>query len=449
MSSIRVRSYLDENAPQFDGQDKRAFIKFMKAMFESPSYNARVVSTITVNQTDKTISIPTTTKAGFSTGNLLKITGTLSPAFQTTYYRVIEASDTKLILSISNYSTVAYPASDLSNSILVEHAPLDWEVCYSTDTQFSVRSKDPLSSKNVITVSESKNPKMNTSTTTYTNANAAAVKVSKDINKTTGVVIDEYTSVTNAKGLYSESLHFPWNHGTSYTSSGISSGNVPWFIFSSTKFVYILVGSRATERNFSRSVGTSLERNVLFFGDPDFLGDPSYVDYGGYLLASSYALSTDFASSVTYSGGISAQINSFKNTNTRDPSVAYWMRPFEAASSDIETVSLGSAYLTTSSYNGGGAIPYPNGPTRGLLFFPIYVLSYLSGSNNSGGVVRSSLPFTCYCPNSLQNYASGNFTTCDYVLLKTYDGKLIMPVVTLATSSTSTPITSAMFFELD
>ena len=93
MSSIRVRSYLDENAPQFDGQDKRAFIKFMKAMFESPSYNARVVSTITVNQTDKTISIPTTTKAGFSTGNLLKITGTLSPAFQTTYYRVIEASE--------------------------------------------------------------------------------------------------------------------------------------------------------------------------------------------------------------------------------------------------------------------------------------------------------------------------------------------------------------------
>ena len=93
MSSIRVRSYLDENAPQFDGQDKRAFINFMKAMFESPSYNEKVTANITVNLSDKTISIPTSGSPGFSVGNLIKISGTLSATFQSTFYRVVEASD--------------------------------------------------------------------------------------------------------------------------------------------------------------------------------------------------------------------------------------------------------------------------------------------------------------------------------------------------------------------
>lgn len=444
MSSIRVRSYLDTNAPQYDGQDKRAFLKFMKAMFESPSYNARVVSTITVNSTAKTITVPTAGAPGFSVGNLLRITGTLSATFQSTYYRVVEASDSKLTLSISNYDTVAYPANDLSNSILLEHAPLDWEICYSTDTQFSIRSKDPTSSKTVLTVSEPKNPKLNTPPTAY--ANVCNVKVSKDITTGTGVLIDDLTSVTNARGTFSESLFFVWNH-SSYYYSATTTGNVPWFIVSSSKFVYLIIGSDQSGRNFNRLPSTVAYRNTFFFGDPDFIGDSSYIDYNGFILKSDYSSNTDTSTSVGDTGGFTNKINQMFTASSRTNSTAgYWMRPFEATGTDIEAITLLSLNGFNNTYSGGGTLLYPNAPSRGLLFFPIFVGNYTNTNNNIGNVIRSTLPFTLYCPNSLNNYTNNNFTNVDYTVLKTYDNKNILAIVTQASTTT---INSSAFFELD
>lgn len=440
MSSIRVRSYLDENAPQFDGQDKRAFLKFMKAMFESPSFNAKVTANITVNLTNKTINIPVTGSPGFSVGNLIKISGTLSASFQSTFYRVVEASDGKLVLGISNSTEVTYPSSDLSSSILLEHAPLDWEVCYSTATQFSVRSKDPLSSKNVLTISEPKDPKLNVPTT---NANVCNVKVSKDITTGTGVLIDDLTSVTNAMGTFSESLFFVWSHSSYYNSATLA-GNIPWFIISSSKFVYLLIGSDSSNRNFNRIPSTSTYRNTFFFGDPDFIGDPSYIDYGGFVIKTDYSTST--STSIGDTGGFTQKINSLYAGNNRSTSSpGYWMRPFEAVGTDIEAISLTSLYGFNNTNSGGGTIPYPNGPSRGLLFFPIFVGNYTSASNNIGNIIRSTLPFTLYCPNSLKNYVNNNFTSADYVVLKTYDNKNILSIIT----QTITSITSSAFFELD
>lgn len=444
MSSIRVRSYLDTNAPQYDGQDKRAFLKFMKAMFESPSYNARVVSTITVNSTAKTITVPTAGAPVFSVGNLLRITGTLSATFQSTYYRVVEASDSKLTLSISNYDTVAYPANDLSNSILLEHAPLDWEICYSTDTQFSIRSKDPTSSKTVLTVSEPKNPKLNTPPTAY--ANVCNVKVSKDITTGTGVLIDDLTSVTNARGTFSESLFFVWNHSSYYYSATLT-GNVPWFIISSSKFVYLIIGSEQSARNFNRLSSTATYRDTFYFGDPDFIGDPSYIDYNGFIMKTDYSVNTDTSTSIGDNGGFTGKINVKYTGNSRVPSNSgYWMRPFEATGTDIEAITLLSLDGFNNTNSGGGTLLYPNAPSRGLLFFPIFVGNYTNTNNNIGNVIRSTLPFTLYCPNSLNNYTNNNFTNVDYTVLKTYDNKNILAIVTQASTTT---INSSAFFELD
>lgn len=443
MSSIRVRSYLDENAPQYDGQDKKAFIKFMKAMFESPSYNAKVSANITVNPTAKTISIPVTGTPGFSVGNLVKISGTLNAAFQSTYYRVIEASDGKLTLSISNYNDVTYPASDLSNSILLEHAPLDWEICYSTDTQFSIRSKDPTSSKNVLTISEPKNPKLTTPPTAY--ANVAAVRVSKDITKSTGALVDDLTSVTNARGTFSESLFFVWSHGTYYYSA-TTAGNVPWFIVSSSKFVYLIIGTNNSYRNFNRLPATTCYRDTYYFGDPEFLGDPSYADYGGFILKTDYTINSDTSTGIGDDGGFTRKINAQYTSSSRIPNNAgYWMRPFEATGTDIEGITLRSFFGDNNS-SGAGPFSYPNGPTRGLLFFPIYIGSYINTSNNIGNTLRSILPFTLFCPNSLNNYTNNNFTTADNVVLKTYDNRSILSIITYASTSS---IEGSAFFELD
>lgn len=444
MSSIRVRSYLDENAPQFDGQDKKAFLKFMKAMFESPSYNAKVTANIVVNPTDKTITIPVTGSPGFSVGNLVKISGTLSAAFQSTFYRVVEASDGKLTLGISNYNDVTYPASDLSTSILLEHAPLDWDVCYSTATQFSLRSKDPTSSKTVFTISESKNPKMNNSPTTY--PSVAAVRVSKDINTSTGVLIDDLTSTTNARGLYSESLHLPWNY-YSYYYSAVTAGNIPWFIITNSKFVYMIIGASQGQRNFNRTPSGAVSRDTYYFGDPDFLGDPSYIDYNGFVIKADATTNTDTSSSIGDLGGFTRKINTNYQTSIRTTANSgWWMRPFEAVGTDIEAITLTSYAGYNNNESGGGSISYPNGPTRGLLFFPIFIGSYTSATNNTGNIVRSILPFTLYCPCSLNNYTNNNYLNADYVVLKTYDNKNILSIITQATSST---ITSSAFFELD
>lgn len=42
MSKIRVRSYLDGNAPQFNAAEKNGIIPFMKAMFEQESYGENI-----------------------------------------------------------------------------------------------------------------------------------------------------------------------------------------------------------------------------------------------------------------------------------------------------------------------------------------------------------------------------------------------------------------------
>lgn len=465
MAKIHVRSYLDAGAPQFDGLDRRAFIKFFKEHFEKTPYIQQFSTSLIVDPNSKTIQLVFSSTPLFSIGQLIAITSTDNTVFQSTQYRIVDIQNNVLILKIDNYDQQVYPLSDTNLGIKAQLAPLNWEICWSDTNKFSMRSKNPASSKNVFTIhSHSFSPAMAEAGSGVTNikyATASVVRVSRDINKTTGALIEDLTQTTHnlytADPLIKETLFFNWNC-YSYSYSNAYNGNIPWFLIANDKFFYILVGSYGStssinnaDRNYTRQQSYGVSRNTYMFGDPDFLGDPNLVDRDGTILQASYNVNWD-TSTTFHQSKFTERLNSAYGVSSKSSGNTYFMRDYyttlgSSSSNDIVT----STSLTISNFQstsgGNNSFGYPNKITGGILTFPIYLSKTIdSGSTSNGSYVRSILPFVVTCHTNLTNLAASNWTLLDYNAIKLYDGRMLMPIVT---SCSSTIITSLALFELD
>ena len=316
MSKIHVRSYLDNGAPQYDGLDRLAFIKLFRTVFAEESYIIQHPRTLVVEPTSKTIQITFNETPLFVEGHLIQIKDTDNNAFQSSSYRVLSVQNTTVIAKIDNYAEVVYPVSDSSLNIKVQLADLGWDICWNTDSQFSMRSSNPKSSRNVFTLKTNNFAPANTQvaagTTSTKYATAFPVYVSRSIDTSTGSLIEDLTANTHNQYIgdstTKQSLYFTWN-SYSYSNSTTYSGLIPWYIIASDKFFYIFVchysnnssSITSSERNYYRNPDIGCSRYTYMFGDPDFLGDPDFVDSDGTLLQASY--NTNWDSSVSMYGG--------------------------------------------------------------------------------------------------------------------------------------------------
>ena len=465
MAKIHIRSYLDPGAPQFDGLDRRAFIKFFRENFEKTPYITQFPNSLVVDRNSKTIQLSFPSSPLFIIGHLVALTNTTDTVFQSTNYRVIDVQNNIIILRIDNYDSVTYPIGDTGLSIKAQLAPLNWEVCWADTNKFSMRSKNVKSSKNVFTIHT---PSFTAATVEPSNgvtnlkyATASTVRISRDIDKSNGTLIDDLTTTT--QNMYTgdsttkETLYFVWNC-YSYSYSNAYSGNIPWFLIADDRFFYIIVGSYGStsgindsSRNFPRQQNYGVSRNTYFFGDPDFLGDPSIIDKDGTVLQTSYSTNWDNSTSF-YQSKFTERFNSPYTTSNKSSGNIYFARDFDTVlgsgiANDITTASL----LTMSNFQtfsgGNSSFGYPNKVTNGILTFPIYLAKVVDGGTTSrGSYVRSILPFTLFCHTNLTNLMSSNWTLIDYNLFKLYDGRLIMPIVV---SADTTVVSQVALFELD
>lgn len=443
MSKIRVRSYLDGNAPQFTGQDHLAFVKFLQSQFVTQSYNQQFFINSSVNLQDKRIELHfnPVTPHGFVKGNLLRIEGDVQPVFKGQYYRVVETTHTSITLKITN-TDIVYPTSITGSSMFVEHAPLDWEVVYNSEHQISLRSKSEKSSKNVWTAKRIDSEYFQVD---GTRASLADLYVSKDVDKESGTIISDYLSeYRKGNAGYNESTNnrlstcfLRFKSGANYFTQSVNSDNVPWFILADDKFIYLYLGSYQTSNDPSRS---SISRSLYVFGDPDFLGDPDVIDTTGSIFSCFYTPSsymTTINSSLN-TPQLSGHLNSTRTSNLTGDYL--FLGSYDSSNTNIIPVSFSSIYTNSNSL-GWSSFSYPNLPTNGLLFFPIYCCYTPSTSTNSGGYFRSKLPFVLTSAVDIRNLTQGDATLLDYVSFMSEEGKMLMPI--LSTSSTG------MFFELD
>lgn len=470
MAKIRVMSYLDQGAPQYPSDQRDAMLNLLKNV-NTTTYNKMFPSTLTVDSNSKTINLSFSATHGFKEGHLLEISNTTSNVFQTDSYRVISTpSATTLVCKIDNYSTVTYPAADNSSTMFVRHKPLDWEVVFSSSTQYSIRSKNAASTKNILTLKEPSLARLKFNVATYSAPACVAVHVSPTVNPSTGEVLSSYTEGHNVSGVescYWSAYHNNWTSTSVTPSAANIAANdhlLPWFIIGDDKFFYLIVGAYTDTtsyalryRNPNRGLGNTnwvTYRQCYGFGDPDFLGDPAYKDMGGTIL--SCCFKPGGTNNAGYTSDLSAP--SFFATNLRSNNIistatdtgTFFIRPLDMSGVSMVPVSYSTIDhpLTSTSYNmtstGNLYMAYPHTSTRGLIFFPIYLRSYVSGVNYLN-YYRSLLPFARFCPINTSNFIS-TYLSVDYVLLKSSNGSQILSIVQQGTEST---LYSAFLYELD
>lgn len=465
MSKIHIRSYLDQNAPQFDGIDRKALIKFFTAHFKDEPYIVQHPVTIVTDANSKTLQITLNEPPKFIEGHLIQLKETENTVFQSTSYRVIKIEANTLTVTVSNFDEVEYPVSENSLNMKVQLAAFDWEVCFSSANQFSMRSTNPKSSRNVFTLKTNNFTAAETepsgSATSIKYSTASPVYVSRSIVTNTGELIEDLTQT--AHNMYTgdnttkQTLYFVWNC-YSHSYSTCYGGNVPWFLVADDKFFYLIVGSysnsaansvNSDNRNFHRNPDYGVMRHTYMFGDPDFLGDPDFVDHDGTVLQASWNSNWD-SSGAFYQSRFTDRINSGIAIGSKSTGNLYFIRDFETSvvqsvSNDIIAASLYSVFNSANTIGGGSGFSYPNKPTGGFLNFPIYLAKYVSGTNG-GGYYRSALPFALNTPITLSNLMGSNWPSIDYNLFKSSTGQLLLPIITSASTSA---VNNIALFELD
>lgn len=436
MAKCRLMSYLDVGAPQFDTSQRDAMLLLMKMLNET-SYNTQYPTSIVVDPTSETLHLNFSAPHGFTVGHLLKIMGTTSSAFQSDLYRVLNVpSVNTLSCKIDNFNSVTYPSTESSSTISVKHAPLEWDVLFSSTKQYSIRSSSDTSSKNILTLKEPELARLKFNVATYSAPACVAVHVSEDLDTSTGAVINSYTSgmnVNNAESLF-------WNtHANGFTGSAVTpsatnisdgADKLPWFLVGDDKIFYLMVGCYCDTtgyhmryRNANRLDTSYLFRTMYAFGDPEYLGDPTYIDkYGTYLTANYQAGGTSSSNNTYTPRGFAENINNNQYTSTT--AQEFFLRPFDGRGSLLIPVSYSSIYAPYHSSAGmnltyaGLHMSYPHLTTRGLLFFPIYLRHTPANSPNQESYFRSTLPYAKFCPINTSNLVSGNnIFMLDYTVL--------------------------------
>lgn len=360
MSKIRVRSYLDGNAPQFNAAEKNGIIPFMKAMFEQESYGSVIPIGHQNDLVNNQLILEFDHNPGYSAGNLVQIVGSGLRSFTDNFFRVVSNDGARLYLKYDFNTLDPIPVDFNSTSLVVRHAPMDWEVLYSTDTQFSLRSKNENSSKNVITFKRPTSPAYETSAIYY----GSLVHISKEINTSTGELVEDYFQkrinaiANNTESPYS--LRVAGNYGNNYTLPlNNTTVKYPWYLVGDDRFFYLILGNSYNQgwnniyyMNFNRNPDSDgeMKRSLYMFGDPDRIHEDDSIDPTGFIFNTDYVnpstlFNNSNQSDFRYmSSDYPTRLNS--NTSTSDfyyP--AYFLRDFTNLSGDITPV-----YLHTMSF---------------------------------------------------------------------------------------------------
>lgn len=463
MAKIRLMSYLDQGAPQYLPEDRDAILKLMK-MANETSYNTQYPTTLVIDRNSQTIHLSFNVEHGFKEGHLLEFKSTDSPSFQSTNYRVISSTASTLICKIDNLNEVEYPDTESSSTMFVKHKHLDWEVVFSSATQYSIRSKDPTSTRNVLTLKEPSLARLKFNVGPYTAPACVSAHASTNVDSSTGEILNSYTAVHN----YQNTESFYWCSyvhnfvGTNYTPSAAAISNrdhyLPWWIIGNDKVFYLIVGayhdqSSMRYRSASRSNDNYISRQCYMFGDPEYLGDPNYIDMGGTLFSALYK-----------PGGINAPGNGaesvypmlYTESHRTNYSITdlqmgqYFLRSHDMQNNSLVPISYSTIDYPYSSTvynfsNGGPFMQYPHLTTRGLIFFPFFTRVYQSGTNTQN-YYRSIMPFARFCPINLTNIAQ-QWYHYDNNIIKSADGKMNHCVVRYST--TGQTIYGAFINELD
>lgn len=464
MAKIRVMSYLDTGAPQYPANQRDAIMALLKVL-NTTTYNTTYPTSIVVDANTKTLSISYSTSHGYTEGHLLTIANTTSPAFQSDSYRVMSTpTATTLTCKIDNYETVTYPASDNSGTMSTRHKPLDWEVVFNSATQYSIRSKDLTSTRNVLTIKEPSLARLKFNVTQYSAPACVALNISESVDPSTGVINNSYTSQHDSGGaeaFYWSSYNNVFSSTSITPSAAAITANdhlLPWYLVGDDRFFYLMVSDFTDSaamryRNASRTSSTQKYTKIYTFGDPQFLGDPNFVDKGGTIFTAMYKPGG------TNNPGFTADLqmpNFFTesiDTNYLPSNFAsgcFFVRPLDLSGNSVIPLSLSTIQhpYTSTSFNfstGNLYMQYPHVSTRGLIFFPYYTRVHTANTNNSFNYYRSLLPWARFCPINITNLIQ-NWTQMDNTIIKTANGKQNYCIIKEGTNAS---ITGAYIYELD
>ena len=464
MAKIRVMSYLDTGAPQYPASQRDAIMALLKVL-NTTTYNTTYPTSIVVDSNSKTLSISYSTPHGYTEGHLLTIANTTSSAFQSDSYRVISTpSSTTLTCKIDNYGTVTYPASDNSGTMSTRHKPLDWEIVFNSATQYSIRSKDLTSTRNVLTIKEPAAARLKFNVTQYSAPACVALNISESVDPSTGVINNSYTAQHDSGGaeaFYWSSYNYNFASSSYTPSAAAITANdhlLPWYIVGDDRFFYLMISDYTDSaalryRNATRSSSAYRLTKVFAFGDPQFLGDPNFVDKGGTIFTAMYkpggtnnpSYTSDFSTPNLFTENFD-----YSYLPSNFSAGAFFVRPLDLTGNSVIPLSLSTIQFpnTSTSYNFSTVnlyMQYPHVSTRGLIFFPYYTRVHTVSSSNSFNYYRSLLPWARFCPINITNLIQ-NWVQLDNTIIKSTNGKQNYCVIRYGQD---TIVNGAYIYELD
>lgn len=240
MSSCRRMTHEDVGAPPFYGYKRDGLYAFLDTVFLT-GYNEKFIASYA--RTGRVITINYAAPHGYVVGQLLAISGSVTPDLNRNH-RVTEVpSSNALKIYIKDDAFATYPEASSETAIQTKVAPFGWERVFSSATQRSYRSRASDSSKIVVTF---KKPTYHATQLVTTGAICYEVDVSKNVDLTTGSPID--SCLSNLKSLY--------NHSTNYFVASSNNDNLvssaswsndtfraPWTLVGDEKMVYFIFNS--------------------------------------------------------------------------------------------------------------------------------------------------------------------------------------------------------------
>jgi hypothetical protein len=291
------------------------------------------------------------------------------------------------------------------------HKPLDWEVIYSSASQYSIRSKDLTSTRNVLTIKEPASARLKFNVTQYSAPACVALNISESVDPSTGNINNSYTAVHDSGGAEA----FYWtSYNNAFSSSSITpsvaalAANdhlLPWYLVGDDRFFYLMIADYTDStslryRNATRVSSAYRYTKVFTFGDPQFLGDPNFVDKGGTIFTAHYKPGGTNNSGYTADAGTPNFFTEAFDTSYLPSSFAsgsYFLRPLDLSGNSVIPLSLSTIQFpnTSTSFNFSTSnlyMQYPHVSTRGLIFFPYYTRVQTTNSPNTFNYYRSLLP---------------------------------------------------------
>ena len=462
MSNIRVRSYLDGNAPQFNAAEKNGIIPFMKAMFEQDSYGSVTPTAYEQDYVNNQLILTFSSDPGYSAGNLIQIVGSSKTSINDNYFRVSAVDGLRIYLKYDFTVLEDLTAGFIPSALIVRHAPFKWEVLYSTDTQFSMRSKHEKSSKTILSFKRPKEDSYSTAKSFYT----TLFHASKGLDSTNGDILDDYFQqrITelgdNTESPYQ--VRIAGNYRTDSYPLEITNTTTkyPWYLVGDDKFFYLILGNMHSYghssytrdyMNFTRIPSSEETRRCVYmFGDPDKILEDDPEDPTGFIFNTTYYSPVNMYSQFTTNNidqkiSITDYPNCLNNPVDRGHDLApciflreYGNLPGSTFVANVHTMSF-------TGTNPNSAFSYPGPFSHGIYFFPIYLsVMFPSYGANTSSYLRSKLPWALAPFQSLRN-VTNSWVDLDYSVLKA-QGKDVLTIVTLAGSNT---LHRSVSFELD